>query len=71
MMRKLIEEYVGGDPVYVFTTQGHLHVGRVDEIDAGGEVFVMRAPDGRTRVHLNLSDVSGVRAYLPEPEDLS
>lgn len=66
-MRKLIEQHVGGDPIYVFTTLGHVQVGTVDSLDA--EVVFMRAPDGRTPLHINLSDISGVRPYVEEPEE--
>ena len=67
MMRKLLEEFPDGQVVYVFTTEGHVHVGTI--VNLIEEVVFLRAPDGKTQINLNLSDVSGARPYLDEPEE--
>lgn len=66
-MRKLLEDFPEGQVVYVFTTEGHVHVGTVANLI--DDVVFLRAPDGRTQINLNLTDVSGVRAVLDEPEE--
>jgi hypothetical protein len=33
------------------------------------DVVFLRAPDRRTQINLNLSDISTVRPFLDEPED--
>lgn len=66
MMRELLENFPEGQAVYVFTTEGHVHVGTI--VNLIDDVVFLRAPDGSTQINLNLADVSGVRAYLDEPE---
>mgnify|MGYP004162216379 FL=1 len=67
-MRKIIEDHVLGGPVYVFTTFGQVQVGTVDAVD--DDIVYMRAPDGETPDNVNLADISGVRPYVDEPEDV-
>lgn len=53
--------------IYLFTTQGHTYVGVFDGLLE--DVVALIAPDGRTRMHVNLADVSGIRLYDEETED--
>ena len=66
MMRKLLEDFPPGQVVYVFTTEAHVHVGTI--VNLIDDVVFLLAPDGETQINLNLSDISGVRPYLDEPE---
>ena len=65
-MRELLEGFPLGQRVYVFTTEGHVHVGVIANLI--DEVVFLTAPGG-TPINLNLSDVSGVRPYIDEPEE--
>ena len=47
--------------LYVFTTFGAVYAGVVEAILEN--VVQLRAPDGRTLVFVNLTDVSGIRVY--------
>ncbi|MFM8550947.1 MAG: hypothetical protein ACKOCD_01310 [Nitrospiraceae bacterium] len=67
MMRSLLEEFPSGQAVYVFTTKGNVHVGTI--VNLIEDVVSLLAPDGQTRINLNLTDVSGVRAHSDEPEE--
>jgi hypothetical protein len=66
-MRKLLEDFPDGQVLYVFTTEGHVHVGTI--VNLIDDVVFLRGPDGQTQINLNLSDVSGVRPYIQEPEE--
>lgn len=59
-MRQLLETR-GGERLYVFTTLGQVYVGVVRSIV--DDVVELGGGDGQTPVFINLSDVSGVRAY--------
>jgi hypothetical protein len=67
MMRRLLEDFPPDQVVYVYTTEGHVHVGSVTSLV--DDVVFIRAPDGRTQININLSDISTVRPLLDEPED--
>jgi hypothetical protein len=67
MMRQLLEGFPEGQVIYVFTTEGHVHVGTI--VNLIDDVVFLRAPDGQTQVNLNLSDISGVRSWTQEPEE--
>lgn len=64
-MRELLETRYAGRRLYVFTTMGRVHVGQVGEIL--DDVVELVSADGTTRVHLNLSDISGLRLHDDEP----
>jgi hypothetical protein len=66
MMRQVLEEFPKSQSVYVFTTHGHVHIGTIANV-IDDNVWLL-APDGQTTVALNLSDVSGVRPHVQEPE---
>lgn len=53
--------------IYLFTTQGHTYVGVIDSLQE--DVVALIAPDGRTRMHVNLADISGIRPYDEESEE--
>jgi hypothetical protein len=59
-MRQLLEER-RGQRLYVFTTFGAVYAGVIEEVL--DNVVQLRAPDGRTLVFVNLTDVSGIRGY--------
>ena len=59
-MRTLLGELKGA-LVYLFTTYGHTHIGTVEDVLE--EVVQLIAPDGITRVHVLLTDISGVRPF--------
>jgi hypothetical protein len=59
-VRALLGE-LQGTLVYLFTTYGHTHIGTVDQVLE--EVVEILAPDGVTRSHVLLSDISGVRPF--------
>jgi hypothetical protein len=59
-MRHLFEKRAG-QRLYVFTTFGAVYAGVFEQVLE--EVVQLRGPDGRTLVFVNLSDVSGIRAY--------
>jgi hypothetical protein len=59
-MRQLLEQRVG-QRLYVFTTFGAVYAGVFEQMLEN--VVQLRAPDGRTLVFVNLTDVSGIRAY--------
>lgn len=67
MMRSLLEDFPSTQVVYVHTTEGHVHVGSV--INLVDDVVFLRAPDGKTQINVNLSDISTVRPLLDEPEE--
>lgn len=54
--------------VYLFTTQGHVISGTLEYVE---EYVEIRALDGVTLVQVNVTDVSGVRLYAEEAEDVS
>lgn len=66
-MRRLLEDFPADQVVYVHTTLGHVHIGSI--VSLVDDVVFLRAPDGRTQINLNLSDISTVRPYLDEPEE--
>lgn len=59
-MRQLFEQRQG-QRLYVFTTFGAVYAGVFEQVLE--DVVQLRGPDGRTLVFVNLSDVSGIRAY--------
>ncbi len=59
-MRAVLEQHVK-ERIYVFTTHGHVHAGTLSGVLE--DVVDLVAPDGRTHIYINLTDVSGVRAY--------
>jgi hypothetical protein len=59
-MRKLLENREG-QRLYVFTTFGAVYAGVFEQVL--DEVVQLRAPDGKSLVFVNLSDVSGLREY--------
>ncbi len=65
-MRALLEGYPEGQRLYVFTTEGHVHVGVISNLI--DDVVFLTAPGG-TPINLNLSDISGARPYVDEPEE--
>jgi len=64
-MRPILEKYLNLR-IYVFTTQGHVHAGTLAVLL--DDVVDLVAPDGVTHIYINLTDVSGVRAYDEELE---
>jgi hypothetical protein len=62
-MRKLFEQRAG-QRLYVFTTFGAVYAGVFEQLI--DDVVQLRGPDGKTRVFVNLTDVSGIRAYDEE-----
>lgn len=60
-MRQVLERDLKGERIYVFTNEGHVYVGVFKQLL--DDVVELRALDGRTRIHVNLTDVSGVRLY--------
>lgn len=66
-MRELLAQHKS-QRVYLFTTQGHVITGTLEESE---ELVTVRAPDGVTLVQVNLTDVSGVRVYAEEAENVS
>jgi hypothetical protein len=65
-MRALLEEMTGRR-LYVFTTQGHIYAGVLESVLE--EVIQLIAANGHTRMHVSVSDVSGVRPYDEEPDE--
>jgi hypothetical protein len=59
-MRAVLEQHVG-ERIYVFTTHGHVHAGVLTAVLE--DVIDVLAPDRRTHIFVNLTDVSGVRTY--------
>jgi hypothetical protein len=64
-MRAILEQHLGMR-VYLFTTQGHVHAGTLSQLLE--DVVDLVAPDGVTHIYINLTDVSGARAYDEEIE---
>ncbi|MES2639540.1 MAG: hypothetical protein V4850_08640 [Myxococcota bacterium] len=60
-VRELLERTYRNLRVYVYTTQGHVHVGRVGTIE--DDVVELIAPDGVSRAHVRLTDISMLRPY--------
>jgi hypothetical protein len=67
-MRGLLEQ-MQGQRLYVFTTQGHIFAGVLESVLE--DVIEMIAPNGTTKIQVSLTDVSGVRAYDVESEDVT
>ena len=67
MMRELLEDFSEGQVLYIFTTEGHVHVGSI--VNLIDDVVFLLAPDQQTQININLSDVSGVRPHIHEPEE--
>ena len=65
-MRALLEEMTG-QKLYIFTTQGHIYAGLLEAVLE--EVIQILAANGQTRMHVSVSDVSGVRPYDQEPDE--
>ncbi len=65
-MRSILETNYLNKLIYLFTTQGHIHAGILSQVL--DEVIDLLAPDGETHIYVSLTDISGVRAYDPEPE---
>ncbi len=63
-MRTILEQHVN-QLIYLFTTYGHVHAGLLSQVLE--DVLDLILPDGTTHIYVNLSDVSGVRAYDVEP----
>jgi hypothetical protein len=63
-MRQLLEQRKG-QRLYVFTTFGAVYAGVFEQVLE--DVVQLRGPDGRSLVFVNLSDVSGIRAYDEDP----
>jgi len=59
-MRKLLEDRKG-QRLYVFTTFGAVYAGVFEQVLE--DVVQLRGPDGISLVFVNLSDISGIRAY--------
>lgn len=68
-MRELLERDYRNRRVYVYTTHGHIHVGRVGAITA--DVVELVAPDGVSRAHVRLADISMLRPYDAPPTGVS
>jgi hypothetical protein len=66
-MKQLLTDHKS-QQVYLFTTQGHVICGTLEDVE---EIVEIRAPDGVTLVQVNLTDVSGVRLYAEEAEGVS
>ncbi len=62
-MRAQLEQRLG-QRTYVFTTFGAIYAGVVELVKE--DVVQLRGPDAKTRVFVNLADISGVRAYDEE-----
>ncbi len=62
-MRQLLEQRKG-QRLYVFTTFGAVYAGVFEQLLE--DVVQLRGPDGLSLVFVNLSDVSGIRAYDDE-----
>lgn len=66
-MRKHLQQLMKlGEVVYVFTTHGYVHIGRIEAIE--GDDVVLRGHDGHVDTHVNIVDISGARLYRDEPE---
>lgn len=63
-MRQLFEQRKG-QRLYVFTTFGAVYAGIFEQLLE--DVVQLRGPDGQSLVFVNLSDVSGIRAYDEDP----
>jgi len=59
-VRKLFEQRKG-ERLYVFTTFGAVYAGVFEQLI--DDVVQLRGPDAQSLVFVNLSDVSGIRAY--------
>lgn len=59
-MRQLLEARKG-QRLYVFTTFGAVYAGIFEQVLE--DVVQLRGPDGSSLVFVNLSDISGIRAY--------
>jgi len=66
-MRALLEKDYTGKRIYLFTTQGQVYVGTLEAIYE--TVVQLAALDRTTKIHINLADVSGVRAYDFQTEE--
>lgn len=62
-MRTLLQTFFG-ETVLVFTSLGHTYVGTVSDID--NVLVELTAVNGGSRLHIQLSDISGVRLYEEE-----
>jgi len=58
---RLLFEQRKGQRLYVFTTFGAVYAGVFEQLLE--DVVQLRGPDGQSLVFVNLSDVSGIRAY--------
>ena len=59
-MRQQFEQHAG-QRLYVFTTFGAVYAGIFEQVLE--DVVQLRGPDGLSLVFVNLSDISGIRAY--------
>ncbi|MFO0762621.1 MAG: hypothetical protein U0359_39645 [Byssovorax sp.] len=66
-MRAVLEQNKN-KAIYLFTTQGHTYVGILRGLLE--DVVEMVAPDGVTTILVNLSDVSGIRLYDEDREEV-
>ncbi len=66
-LRAQIEAFPADALFLIFTTEGHVYVGTVKEIEE--DVVRLVATDRRTEIVLNFADVSGVRPFIEEPEE--
>ncbi len=53
--------------MYVFTTFGQVYEGTFNQLL--DDIVELIAPDGRTRMNIQLTDVSGVRLYEEETDE--
>jgi hypothetical protein len=65
-LRTILEEYPEETLLVIFTTLGHVYVGRVTDIEE--DTLRLARPDGLSTTVINLSDVSGVRLFEEESE---
>ena len=63
-LRTELEAFPTDAVVLVFTTLGHVYVGRIQDIE--GDSVVLARSDGSTTLVLNLNDISGVREFDEE-----
>lgn len=65
--RLLFQEFADTDVLQVFTTEGHIYVGRIS--DLRDDWVELRSANGRTFPVVLYSDISSVRPLVEEPEE--
>ena len=66
-LRLLFQEFNNTDVLQVFTTEGHIYVGRISDLK--DDLVELRSANGRTSPIILYGDISSVRPLVEEPEE--